>query len=273
MQSTAKVAPPSGMIAPHSPPPYRPEDFERDPPILGKRRASDLSTTQTNAAIFRERVEQRRAGANVPPSGTNSDDADVTGRGHGVTSEWERGVEEAMDRLEELEEGPWSAGPPTTLGAGGSNTATTSAPELLTRPVDPVSDLRLDAEGKIDQALIDTADDLDLAELRRVIEGEDGEELDQDMFDFDALDEEDMMDLDAMDDEEEDYDEYNDDFDDEDEDEDDGFGDSPEDPSSLSARALPSEFAGVDLLLPRRSFKGARNMETVKDCALTNRAS
>lgn len=101
---------------------------------------------------------------------------------------------------------------------------------------------------------------LDLAELRRVIEGDDEEDELLDMFDLEDMEEDDLMDLDDFDEDADDYDDY-DEIDD-DEDDDDDFGGA----YSLAQRGAPSEFAGVDLLLPRRSFKGARNMETVKDC-------
>jgi nuclear receptor interaction protein len=66
------------------------------------------------------------------------------------------------------------------------------------------------------------------------------------------------------------------DEDDEDEDEvdEDEFGDplDLEDPDAefdgMDPRSAQSEFGGVEMIIPRRSFKGARNIETVKDCEL-----
>lgn len=66
------------------------------------------------------------------------------------------------------------------------------------------------------------------------------------------------IDLDEEDDDEEDEDDMYD-IDD--------FGDLDGDAGFSHPAMEPSEFKGVDKLLPRRSFIGARNMETVKDCA------
>ena len=57
---------------------------------------------------------------------------------------------------------------------------------------------------------------------------------------------------------------------------DDGFNDELddmyEDDLAEMHRAEAGEFAGVDLITPRRSFKGARNIETVKDCEYSGAA-
>jgi nuclear receptor interaction protein len=51
-----------------------------------------------------------------------------------------------------------------------------------------------------------------------------------------------------------------------DDDDDDDFDDDDEGWSPRGARSSEGRFKSVDLLYPRRSFKGARNVETVKDC-------
>jgi WD and tetratricopeptide repeat-containing protein 1 len=74
------------------------------------------------------------------------------------------------------------------------------------------------------------------------------------------------------DDMEEDGDDDDEDEEDEDEDEldEDEFGDPLEMDEDafdeVDPRSAQSEFGGVEMLVPRRSFKGARNVETVKDC-------
>jgi nuclear receptor interaction protein len=72
-----------------------------------------------------------------------------------------------------------------------------------------------------------------------------------------------------MEEDEVDSDDY-DDFEDYDEDmDDDDFGDIYDDGEEEGRHwTSPAEFAGVDMITPRRSFKGAKNMETVKDCKL-----
>jgi hypothetical protein len=111
----------------------------------------------------------------------------------------------------------------------------------------------------------------DLAELRRIVEGDDDE--------LDSLDEMDMDEMEHMgemddfygdEDEEDEFDENFDDDDDgndDDMDENDGFGDGYDDvDEDEQVWTSPAEFAGVDLITPRRSYRGAKNMETVKDC-------
>jgi len=88
--------------------------------------------------------------------------------------------------------------------------------------------------------------------LRSVIEGDDEEEED------DTDMEEDDFDSDEYDD----YGDYDDDLDDD-------FGDIHDDGDEEGRHwTSPAEFAAVDMITPRRSFKGAKNMETVKDCEL-----
>ena len=80
-------------------------------------------------------------------------------------------------------------------------------------------------------------------------DGDFGEEMDLDEF----------MEMEMDDDEDED---------DEDMDDDD-FGDTfDDDEEGLGGHlnAGPGEFASVSMLIPRKSFKGAKNIETVKDC-------
>lgn len=83
------------------------------------------------------------------------------------------------------------------------------------------------------------------------IEGIDGIEDEEDADGGAYYDEGDEMDEDG-------FGEYDDEDEDEDEEED-------EDEQVWTS---PAEFAGVDLITPRRSYKGAKNMETVKDCEL-----
>lgn len=74
------------------------------------------------------------------------------------------------------------------------------------------------------------------------------------------------MDMDMDLDDEVDFDDE-DDFDEDDED-DDEFGTDDDASHHLASdpRSADGEFGSVPLILPRRSFKGARNAETVKDC-------
>lgn len=85
---------------------------------------------------------------------------------------------------------------------------------------------------------------------------------------------------DQMDDEDDQFDDEDDQMDDDDdqpEDEDDRSGEEEDDfeyaleagvqvPDFESREGRPQAFASVDMIGPRRSFKGAKNMETVKDC-------
>jgi nuclear receptor interaction protein len=89
---------------------------------------------------------------------------------------------------------------------------------------------------------------------------------DDDLDDLDDIDDddEDMEDDEGLDEDEEDaggssdedMDDYDDDYDDDDD----------EDGTYADPRSSEGEYAHVPLILPRRSYKGARNMETVKDC-------
>jgi len=83
------------------------------------------------------------------------------------------------------------------------------------------------------------------------------------------LEEEDDLDeMGEMDDFHDDSDEEEFEMDDDDDmDEDDGFGDGYDDvDEDEQVWTSPAEFAGVDLITPRKCYKGAKNMETVKDC-------
>lgn len=105
----------------------------------------------------------------------------------------------------------------------------------------------LNSEGESLIPLMIEVDDYDMARLRSIIEG------DADDYDDDLGEE---MDLDEYMEEDEDYD-----FDEDDED--------WEDEDEYDSRALipaDNEFSPVDMITPRRCFKGARNMRTVKDC-------
>jgi hypothetical protein len=57
------------------------------------------------------------------------------------------------------------------------------------------------------------------------------------------------------------YDDYDDEYDDEDDDEDEDVVSHYPD-----RRSAETEFGGVEMILPRRMFRGAKNIETVKDC-------
>jgi nuclear receptor interaction protein len=57
-----------------------------------------------------------------------------------------------------------------------------------------------------------------------------------------------------------------DDFDDDDEDDD----EDDEGPIYPDRRSEETEFGGVEMITPRRMFKGAKNVETVKDCWFTS---
>lgn len=109
----------------------------------------------------------------------------------------------------------------------------------------------------------------DLAELRAVIEEDDDDENvyfegEDDMDDVDMDDMDEMYDFDGDEDEEDEYLDMDDmDEDEDDDDFGDGYNDEDEDEQIWTS---PAEFAGVDLITPRRSYKGAKNMETVKDC-------
>jgi len=90
---------------------------------------------------------------------------------------------------------------------------------------------------------------LDLADLEDT-EEESEEELDD-------PDEEDELDLEDYQEHAEDMYDHDDEFDEDDEFE--GYG--------YDARRVDeAEFAGVEMILPRRSFRGAKNVQTVKDC-------
>jgi hypothetical protein len=59
---------------------------------------------------------------------------------------------------------------------------------------------------------------------------------------------------------------YGDEFDEEDEDE--GDYDDGDEAMYPDRRSADTEFGGVELIYPRRMFRGAKNVETVKDCKL-----
>ncbi|KAK8853074.1 hypothetical protein IAR55_003775 [Kwoniella newhampshirensis] len=88
---------------------------------------------------------------------------------------------------------------------------------------------------------------------------------------MDLLDEHDEDDMDAMDLDDEEQEEVDeDDYDGEEEDAEDILGFS----SGTNASRVPAKaFDGVETIYPRRSFKGARNVETVKDCNFLGRRS
>ena len=88
-----------------------------------------------------------------------------------------------------------------------------------------------------------------------MIEGDDDDDDDMDTEDEDRFDSDDF----------DDYDEYDDDDGVDDDDFGDVYDDGEEDGRHWTS---PAEFAAVDMITPRRSFKGAKNMETVKDCTL-----
>lgn len=93
--------------------------------------------------------------------------------------------------------------------------------------------------------------------------GGNGVELDED--DVDGIDDDD---LDEVDEEDEDEDDDEDMFDEEDDDDEDELDQDYEDyiDGLSDPRSADGEFASVPMILPRQSYKGARNYETVKDC-------
>lgn len=93
------------------------------------------------------------------------------------------------------------------------------------------------------------ADDIDGEDDDMDMEHDDGHEVDDD-----DIDEDDMEDDDVMFDDEDDFD------DEEEEEEDEEYGGCP-----LSGAG---EYGGVEMIHPRMYYKGARNVQTVKDCEL-----
>lgn len=104
---------------------------------------------------------------------------------------------------------------------------------------------------------------------------------DDDHNDYDEFDEDDEdqdggnVDFELFDDEYADYQDFEEEFGDEYEDEDDyedmddDMFDDEDPPMFPDRRSADTELGGVEMIYPKRIFKGAKNIETVKDCMST----
>lgn len=122
---------------------------------------------------------------------------------------------------------------------------------------DPSEDAERYAAGILDDDDDDMYNDIDDDEFDEDFE-------DGGAFDFEAYgDEEDY--LDGF---HEEYDEDYEDEDDYDEDEDEDEDEDGPEPGLVypDRRSAETEFGNVEMITPRRMFKGAKNIETVKDC-------
>jgi len=138
-------------------------------------------------------------------------------------------------------------------------------------PEHPTADDRFDdidraPPGIFDDDMYDDYD-IDADDYGEYEDDEDGGNVDFGLYDDDD-------DNDGIDD----YDvyggDYGDEFDEEDEDEDDNEDvdddyDDGDEAMYPDRRSADTEFGGVELIYPRRMFRGAKNIETVKDCTLS----
>ncbi|KAK6909578.1 hypothetical protein I203_103599 [Kwoniella mangroviensis CBS 8507] len=276
--TAASPSPPSELSAPYirtDDPPPRPIDtpktaldeedgmgiVDRSSPSLGKRRQSDRdSILQDNGEPS---ARQRMSGQDDDQ--TNQGNAQVITLGE--QNHVDDGAGTNDDAISRAEEGQSSSQtrvghptPPRIYSAAdflrdedqGENESMEDRFDRGEASLSDMEDLALDIldrEGMLD---VETDEDQD----------EDDEDDALDEFDEDE-DEDDDMDLDAEDEEEEEDDEVeiDQDFMDMDPDIDIlGFG------GSNASRLETKAFDNVDTIYPRKSFKGARNVETVKDC-------
>jgi hypothetical protein len=141
-----------------------------------------------------------------------------------------------------------------------------------------ISEIFNTAYGPVDDTEHPTANDR-YDDIDRAPPGGFGEEddmyndydIDEDGDDFDEYGEDGgNVDFELYDDEIDDYDGFEDEFGDEDdyEDYDDDDEDEDDEDGSMFAdrRSADTEFGGVEMIYPRRMFRGAKNVETVKDC-------
>lgn len=110
--------------------------------------------------------------------------------------------------------------------------------------------------------------------LGRADDAEDGPDEVMDLSLFAEMSEQDSaseVEIDVEDDEEEDMDIDEESEEEEEEEEEEDDDDDSDDVGMYRSGALSSEgeFKGVEVLYPRKSYRGARNVETVKDCELT----
>lgn len=90
-------------------------------------------------------------------------------------------------------------------------------------------------------------------------EGEDGGDMDFELYDDeDGIDDYDVYEGDFRDEygEEDDYEDIDDD----------DYDDDGDEAMYPDRRSADTEFGGVEMIYPRRMFRGAKNVETVKDC-------
>ncbi|WWC94713.1 hypothetical protein V866_001561 [Kwoniella sp. B9012] len=233
-------------------------------PSLGKRRQSDRDSILQDSGV--PSIRQRMIDQNDYAEQSASREITLGEQNH-VDDEAGRNVEErtATDAVSRAEEGQSRSqtrvGPPTPPRAY-------TAADFLRDENQEENDIMEDRFDPGEASLSDMEDlALDILDREGMLDVETDEDQDEDDED-DALDEFDEdedededMDLDAEDDEEEDEVEIDQDFMDMDPDIDIlGFG------GSNASRLESKAFDDVDTIYPRKSFKGARNVETVKDC-------
>lgn len=231
----------------------------RSSPSLGKRRPSDRSPVQAEGiSAGRLRIEDEEKRVQDIPGSSQLAAASIRHSAEQDAIPWPD-YDEDDERVgvgDHLVEGSLDdlSGPthPELMAAQATTSRSNAAPPTLPAVFDP------DFMDHLQDARL--SDLLDAGEFE-LEAGDYPGFADQEADDWD-LDVESDMDLDMQEDdflEDDEMDE--DDFDEDDEDDEDDEG-----PLYPDRRSDETEFGGVEMITPRRMFKGAKNVETVKDC-------
>lgn len=250
-------------------------------PSLGKRKKSEMAEKSTDPASAKQKTNGIEVGAEpCSPQGTStahgsgwSDEGDTSNLRSGPTTS---AAMQDPDLIQDLQEEDLRDLMNEDVDDDGQSVLSISSSMISeifntalgpTNAEHPTADDRYDdidraPPGVFDDDMYDDYDNVadDYGEYEDV---EDGGNVDFGMYDDDD-------DNDGIDD----YDvyegDYGDEFNEEDEDqedyEDDDDYDDGDEAMYPDRRSADTEFGGVELIHPRRMFRGAKNIETVKDC-------
>jgi WD and tetratricopeptide repeat-containing protein 1 len=251
-------------------------------PSLGKRKKSEMAEKSTDPASAKQKTD----GAEVK-AGTSSQEGEPSSAGPGWSDEGDTtitpggssssAVVDNSDLIQDLQEEDLhdlTNEDGDDDGQSVISISTSVISEIFANALGPVNtehpraddrydDIDRAPPGVFDDDMYDDYD-LDADDYGEYEDVEDGGNVDFGLYDDDDGD-------DGIDD----YDvyegDYGDEFDEEDEDEDDyeDVDDDYDDGDEAmypDRRSADTEFGGVELIHPRRMFRGAKNIETVKDC-------
>jgi WD and tetratricopeptide repeat-containing protein 1 len=254
-------------------------------PSLGKRKKSEMAEKATDSASAKQKTDEVEVGAGPssqqgtstsqgpgwsdegdPTTGPSGSSSSAAVQGPGLVQDLQE--EDLRDLMNEDgdDDGQSVISISTSVISEIFNTAL--GPVNTEHPTadDRYNDIDRAPPGIFDDDMYDDYD-IDADDYGEYEDDEDGGNVDFGLYDDDDDDHDGIDDYDVYEGD------YGDEFDEEDEDEDDyeDVDDDYDDGDEAiypDRRSADTEFGGVELIYPRRMFRGAKNVETVKDCKL-----